>query len=78
MDNVRQMVISIKGVHDVYDFIKEATKVEGDVLIQRGKFAVDAKSFLGVFSLDVSQDVTVIYPSDAIEFEKYVSQFQVK
>ena len=78
MDNVKQMIISIKGVHDVYDFIKEASKVEGDVLIKRGKFAVDAKSFLGVFSLDISQEVTVVYPSDATEFEQYVTQFRVK
>ena len=77
MENSKQMFISIQGVADVYDFIREASKVEGDVLIKRGKFAVDAKSFLGVFSLDVSQQVIVVYPADATDFEKYVSKFQV-
>ena len=78
MDNVKQMTISIAGVADVYDFIKEAAKVEGDVLIQRGKFTVDAKSFLGIFSIDVSQRVIVIYPSDAVDFENYIRKFEVR
>jgi hypothetical protein len=55
---------------------RQATKVEGDVLLKRGKFVVDAKSFLGVLSIDVSQDTTVIYPEDAEEFEIYINQFK--
>lgn len=68
-------VISINGLNDIYDFIKEASKVDGDVLLKRGKFVVDAKSFLGVLSIDVSQDTTISYPSDATDFEKYILQF---
>ena len=69
-------VISINGLNDIYEFIRQATKVEGDVLLKRGKFVVDAKSFLGVLSIDVSQDTTVIYPEDAEEFEIYINQFK--
>ena len=76
MENMKQMVIAIQGLHDVYDFIKEASKVDGDVIIKKGKFAVDAKSFLGVLSLDVSQNVIVVYPTTAEVFEKYISQFR--
>ena len=78
MENVKQMIISIKNVNDVYDFIKKASKVEGDVLLKRGNFAVDGKSFLGMLSIDISQDVIVMYPSDAVEFEQYIIQFKVK
>ena len=77
MENTKQMFIRIAGVADVYEFIKEVSKVEGDVLIKRGKYVVDAKSFLGIFSLDISQQVILVYPADAVEFEKYVSKFQV-
>lgn len=77
MENTKQMFIKIAGVADVYEFIREASKVNGDVLIKRGKYAVDAKSFLGIFSLDISQQVILVYPADAVEFEKYVSKFQI-
>lgn len=69
-------IISISGLKDVYDFIKEASKVEGDVTLKRGKYVVDAKSFLGVLSIDVSQDTSVTYPEDAIEFAEYIEQFR--
>lgn len=78
MENTKQMFIKISGVADVYEFIREVGKVEGDVLISRGKFTVDAKSFLGIFSLDISQQAILIYPADAVEFENYVKKFQVR
>ena len=73
----KDKVINIKGLTDVYNFIAEATKVAGDVLIKRGKFVVDAKSVMGVFSIDMSNNVTVIYPTDAEDFDKFLKQFEV-
>ena len=70
-------IISIKGLNDVYNFISKAQTVEGDITIKRGRYCVDAKSVLGVFSVDMSQDVTVIYPDTAIEFEEFCEQFKV-
>ena len=69
--------IRITGLNDVYKFLAEATKVEGDVTLLRGKYAVDAKSILGVFSLDLSNETIVQYPKTAIEFEEYIKQFEV-
>ena len=73
----KEKVISIKGLTDVYNFISEASKVMGDVLIKRGKFVVDAKSVMGVFSIDMSNDVTIIYPIDAENFDEFLKQFEV-
>lgn len=78
MDNVKQMYISIPLVTDIYDFIKKAHDVNGDVIIKRGKFAVDAKSLLGVFSIDLSEEVIIVYPADAADFEEYITKYQVK
>ena len=77
MDNVKQMIIAIHGVHDVYEFINYASKVDGDVLLKRGKFAVDGKSFLGVFSIDISQGVIITYPASATDFEQYILQYKI-
>ena len=74
---MKEMIISIKGLNDVYKFVAMAQEVEGDITVRRGRYAVDGKSVLGIFSLDMSQDVTVIYPEDAIDFENFIKQFKV-
>ena len=74
---MKEMIISIKGLHDVYTFISKAQAVDGDVTVQRGRFSVDGKSVMGVFSVDMSQDVTVIYPTSAVEFDQFCEQFKV-
>lgn len=74
---MKYMTISIKGLNDVYKFIQMAQEVEGDITVSRGRYSVDAKSVLGVFSLDMSQDVTVEYPEVATKFETFITQFQV-
>jgi phosphotransferase system HPr-like phosphotransfer protein len=75
---MKKMIISIHGINDVYEFIRHATMVPGDVTVKRGKTCVDARSVMGVFSIDMSQNVTVEYPEHATEFEAYIRQFQLK
>lgn len=74
---MKEKVISIQGLYDVYSFISKAQTVDGDVTIRRGRYCVDAKSILGVFSIDMSQQVTVIFPSSAVEFDQFCEQFKV-
>lgn len=74
---MKELTISIKGLHDVYTFISKAQAVDGDITVTRGRYAVDGKSVLGIFSLDMSQDVTVSYPETALEFEDFILQFKV-
>lgn len=70
--------IKLKELSDIYSFVQEASKVDGDVLVQRGKFTVDAKSILGILSLDMSQGALITYPEDANDFDNYLSNFEVK
>lgn len=74
---MKEKIISIKSLNDVYNFISKAQAVDGDVTVQRGRFSVDGKSVMGVFSVDMSQDVTVIYPTSAVEFDQFCEQFKV-
>ena len=69
--------IKITGLNDVYKFLENTTKVDGDVTLFRGIYAVDAKSILGVFSLDLSNEVIVQYPDTATDFDEYLTQFEV-
>lgn len=73
---MKSLYIKINGISDVSNFVRKATEVYGDVLIKKGKFVIDGKSLMGMFSLDLSAGVTVEYPEDAIDFENFVNTFK--
>ena len=68
--------IKMNSVTDVMNFIKEASKIEGDVTVLKGRYIIDGKSIMGVMSIDMSTGMTVEYPEDAIDFENFISQFE--
>ncbi len=74
---MKEKTISIKSLNDVYAFISKAQEIEGDVTVKRDRFNVDAKSVMGVFSIDMSQNVTVVFPALNIEFDEFLDQFKV-
>lgn len=74
--NMKKMYITIKDVHDIAIFVNHASKVDGDVTCKRGKYVIDGKSIMGIFSIDTSEGMIVEYPENSIEFEQYISQFK--
>ncbi len=74
---MKDKYIKIFGLNDLSNFVIEATKVKGDVLVYRGKFCVDAKSLMGMMSLNVYEGCRIEYPAEAEEFDKYLTQFEV-
>lgn len=53
------MLVDLSRVKDVKTFVKIAQDCKGELLLksQDGKYVVDAKSILGIFSLDLTQKV---------------------
>lgn len=68
--------IKIFGLNDLSNFVIEAAKVKGDVLIYRGKFCVDGKSLMGMMSINVFEGCRIEYPADEKDFEEYLTQFE--
>lgn len=73
---MKSLYIKISGITDVTSFVSMAAAVEGDVIATKGRFCVDCKSIMGMFSIDTSTGFTVEYPADAEKFEQYVTQFK--
>lgn len=68
--------IKMNSITDVMNFVKEASKIEGDVTVLKGRYIIDGKSIMGVMSIDMSTGMTVEYPADAVDFENFISQFE--
>lgn len=54
-----KIMISLSKITDVSKFVKLATKCKDDVVVKSGRFVVNAKSMIGLFSLDLTKPLKV-------------------
>ena len=57
--------INISTIDDVKNFVSIVTRCDYDVDIISGRYAIDAKSIMGIFSLDLSKELTLNIHSDS-------------
>ena len=70
--------IMLKSINDVKDFVNMANKYEFDIDLTSGRYVVDAKSIMGIFSLDLSKSIKVdVQSDDSNAFYKDVKGFEV-
>ncbi len=68
--------IQLKAFSDVKEFVKAAEKCEYDVDVFYNRVVVDAKSILGVMSMDLTRPLTVKYHvEDQDCFEQTLNKF---
>lgn len=65
--------IKVNAISDATKIVQMAANVNGDVIITKGKYSIDAKSIMGIFSIDLSQGAVIEYPDDAVELDAFVS-----
>ena len=71
--------ININTINDVKEFVSLLSKCNYDVDIVSGRHAIDAKSIMGIFSLDLSKELTLnIHSDDCAEFLDDIKAFIVK
>lgn len=73
------MLISLKSVEDANKFVAITSKYNFDIDLISGRYAVNGKSIMGIFSLDLSKPITVQPQTDNYSqlFEE-LKQFEVK
>ena len=75
---MKSITISLQMAQRVKDFVAITQNCEYEILLKSGKHVVDAKSILGIFSLDLSKPLTVeIFSDDCAELLKELKKFAV-
>lgn len=69
MEN-KKIKINLKDFNKVKDFISVVRKFESDIDLMTNRAIVDAKSVLGIYALDLSEDTCVRIITDNFEEEK--------
>lgn len=54
----------LSSINDVKDFVNIVSKYDFDVDLTSGRYVVDAKSIMGIFSLNLSKPIKVEVHSD--------------
>lgn len=68
---MREFQIRLSTMADVKTFVEEASAMDADVDVISGRYTVDAKSILGVCSLDLQQPLTIRAYGDGAAAERF-------
>jgi len=75
---VKTFNIMLKSINDVKDFVNIANKYDFEIDLTSGRYIVDAKSIMGIFSLDLSKAIKVeVHDDEAGVFYNEVKRFEV-
>ena len=56
---LKTVSISLNSIDKVKSFVNEISKFNNDFDLVSGRYVIDAKSIMGIFSLDLSKPITL-------------------
>lgn len=75
---MKELMIKLSTIEDVRNFVNAVTLCDYEVDLASGRYVVDAKSIMGIFSLDLMQPIQMtVHSDDAEAFLKSVEKFIV-
>jgi phosphotransferase system HPr-like phosphotransfer protein len=76
----KKLTVQLKTIADVKQFNQAAFEAACDIEIHSGRHIVDAKSLMGIFSLDISKpmDIYIGATENSSDFDKIVADFTNK
>ena len=76
---MKKTKIMLGAIADVKEFVNIVSRCDFDVDLASGRYAVDAKSIMGIFSLDLSNPIELTAHTDnADNFFAAIEKFTVK
>lgn len=73
---MKKITVSLASINDVKVFVNVVSKYDFDVDLISGRYVVDAKSIMGIFSLDLTQPIDVeVHSEDCDAFMGEIKQF---
>lgn len=76
---MKTATILLSTINDVKSFVNIVSKYDFDVDLTSGRYAIDAKSIMGIFSLDLSKPIKLeAHTDDGAAFFAELEKFIVK
>ena len=76
---MQKIQITLGSIQDIRKFVNEVTLLDYEVDLEQGRYIVDAKSIMGIFSLDLMEAITLTaHTDDETGLFNELSKFIVK
>ena len=77
---MKTVKISLNSIDKVKNFVNDITKFDSDFDLVSGRYVIDAKSIMGIFSLDLSKpiDLSIHNETEVDEIMKVVGPYIVQ
>ncbi|MCD8300986.1 MAG: HPr family phosphocarrier protein [Clostridiales bacterium] len=71
---MKKVLVSLNSIDKVKSFVKDISQFENDFDLISGRYVIDAKSMLGIFSLDLSKPIELSIHADEEETAAIIEQ----
>ena len=71
---MKTLQISLNSIGKVKSFVNAISQFENDFDLTSGRYVIDAKSIMGIFSLDLSKPITLHIHADDANAESIVTE----
>ena len=77
---MKTVKISLNSIDKVKSFVNDITKFDVDFDLVSGRYVIDAKSIMGIFSLDLSKpiDLNIHAEGDAAEILEILAPYPIQ
>lgn len=75
---MKEYIVKLNSIEQVKEFVALTNKCAFDVDLMSGRYAIDAKSIMGIFSLDLAKPLKMIVHADdeqAADFADEAAKF---
>ncbi len=74
---MKKIMVNLSASQQIKEFVNILSKYSFDMDLRSGKYLVDAKSILGIFSLDLSKPVELeLLTEDTEETDKFMADIK--
>ena len=76
---MKTVTINLGSIDKVKSFVNDITKFDSDFDLVSGRYVIDAKSFMGIFSLDLSKPINLNIHGDEdnAEIMEVIKKYEV-
>ena len=76
---MKTVTISLNSIDKVKAFVNDITKFDSDFDLVSGRYVIDAKSIMGIFSLDLSKPINLNIHGDEdnAEIMEVIKKYEV-
>lgn len=76
---MKTVTINLRSIDKVKSFVNDITKFDSDFDLVSGRYVIDAKSIMGIFSLDLSKPINLNIHGDEdnAEIMEVIKKYEV-